>query len=73
MIKPRRRKPRYGQVLGPLDVQLVHAHRRIQLLEETLQAVKDDLIKRAIAGRFDYNHSVQLNSDVWGKVREVTN
>lgn len=72
MSQSRRKQPRYGPVLRPLDVQLIHAHRRIQLLEETLRAVKDDLIKRAIAGRFDYNNSVQLDGDVWNKLREAT-
>lgn len=65
-------RQRTGPVLRPLDVQLIHAHRRIQLLQETLQAVRDDLIKRAIAGRFDFNHSVQLDGDVWDKLREAT-
>ena len=60
------------QILRPHDVQLIHAHRRIKELEETLQAVRDDLEQRAEMGTYDGDHDIQLGNSVWHRLCKAT-
>lgn len=61
-----------GPVLRPHDVQIITGMRRIKVLEETLQAVRDDLEMRADMGTYEGDHSVQLGNSVYYKLCEVT-
>ena len=63
-----KRQQRTGPVLRPSDVQLIHAHKRIKHLQETLQAVRDDLEMRADIGSYEEDHSVQLGNSVWNRL-----
>jgi hypothetical protein len=62
----------FAPVLRPHDIQLIHAHQHIKLLQETLQAVRDDLRERAKIGTYDGDHDYQLGNSVLDKLCAVT-
>ncbi len=59
-------------VLRPVDIHIIHLRQRIQLLEETLEAVRNDLEMRADIGTADGDHSVHLGNSIWMKLCDVT-
>jgi hypothetical protein len=63
---------RTAPILRASDVQLIHAHQHINLLQGVLQAVRDDLRHRAEIGSYDGDHDYQLSNSILDRLCEVT-
>jgi len=72
MSTTRNAKQYTPQVLNVWHVQLITAQGRIKLLEETLEAVREDLELRADVGTPDGIHVVELSCSVYAKLCDVT-